>query len=501
MRTLVDLAHAIDDASDAADEELLRQLGEECEHWLDTAKGEDRVRLLYYQSNTYSAVIASKGHDAANVWDWEQPDGIQNLLLLRRAIGESAFEVIEPTVSCQIRTNLANRLNTLGRPVAANEQWLQVLDTEPRFAKALAARARAIAFYARMLYDEGHTSFLLAAARSLFEAALDVDSLWESGDRDYIAPALFEEHKQIASYLISITHNDSLDLNQWPLGATEEERSYRHWCLRERLFLNPMNDAYTESVAATDVLHLPSHSYKIEEAPRFPAYYNLLKQEYISARYRLFYATHKDDPDFLMRDVLMLDGGTDQALGHYTEELRAAFRSAYAIFDKIGLFLNDYYHIGLRPRDVTFRNVWLETPGSPVSGIRPVFKGHPNWPLRGLYFLSKDLFDSAFEEVSEPDAADLARLRQQVEHRFLSVQHIPKGESTETHRLVSIEDFQDKTLRLLKMTREALIYLSLTMHREEVLREKATENVNTVRGILVPGRLEAFKRTETSTET
>ena len=44
------------------------------------------------------------------------------------------------------------------------------------------------------------------------------------------------------------------------------------------------------------------------------------------------------------------------------------------------------------------------------------------------------------------------------------------GESTETHRLVSLGDFQDKTLRLLKMAREALIYLSLAMHREEALR-------------------------------
>ena len=299
-----------------------RQLGEECEHWLDTAKGEDRVRLLYYQSNTYSAVIASKGHDAANVWDWEQPDGIQNLLLLRRAIGESAFEVIEPTVSCQIRTNLANRLNTLGRPVAANEQWLQVLDTEPRFAKALAARGKSNS----LLCENAVTTkvihpFSWQLQGLCLKAALDVDSLWESGDRDYIAPALFEEHKQIASYLISITHNDSLDLNQWPLGATEEERSYRHWCLRERLFLNPMNDAYTESVAATDVLHLPSHSYKTKEAPRFPAYYNLLKQEYISARYRLFYATHKDDPDFLMRDVLMPRRGV--AIKHWDTILKS----------------------------------------------------------------------------------------------------------------------------------------------------------------------------------
>ena len=499
MRNHDDLARAIDAASDAGDEALLRKLGKECEQRLGTAEGEDRVRLLYHQSNTYSAIISSKWHDAGSTWSWEQPDGVQNLLLLRRAIKEPSFETIEPVVACQIRTNLANRLNSLGRPVAANEQWLHVLETEPRFAKALANRAKAVAFYGRVLYDEGHMSVLLAAARSLFDAALHEDSFWESDDRDSIASSLCEERKQIAAYLIHVSYNEDFDLNQWSLGATQEERSYRSWCLRERLFLNPLNEAYTDSVAATDVLHLPSHIYRIEEAPRFPAYYNLMKQEYISARYRLYRATHEDDPDFLMRDVLMLAGSEDQVLGHCTEDLRSAFRSAYAIFDKIGLFLNDYLQIGLKPRDVTFRKVWsVKPPNSQSFEIRSMFKGHCNWPLRGLYFLSKDLFESAFKEVSEPDAADLAGLRQQIEHRFLSIQHSLDGEDTETHRLISLGDFQDKTLRLLKMAREALIYLSLAMHREEALREEMSESSSEIRGTLISRPIKSFGQRETA---
>ena len=94
-----------------------------------------------------------------------------------------------------------------------------------------------------------------------------------------------------------------------------------------------------------------------------------------------------------------------------------------------------------------------------------MFSGHRNWPLRGLYFLSNDLFDEAFKEVSEPDAADLAKLRQQAEHRFLSFQDYVSGESTEIHRLMAVDDFQRRTLRLLKLAREALIYVSLAMHQ------------------------------------
>ena len=493
-----DLAYAIDAASDSGDKEALRILGKECEDRLDGATGDERVLLLYFQSNTHSAIVSSQAGDPAVVWDWEQPDAVQNVLLLRRAIAEPAFSTIGRILACQIRTNLANRLNSLGRPVAANEQWLKVLETEPRFAKALTNRAKAMAFFASAVYDRGHGVWLLSAARSLFDSTLHENAFWESGDRESFAPALSEERDRIQAYLAEAGLDENFDLNQWELGATQEEREYRRWCLRERLFLNPLNEAYTNTVAATDILHLPDHTYKIEEPARFPGYYNLLKQEYVSARYRLYRAIHQHDPDFLMSEVLMLDSGEGQALGHYSEDLKSAFRSAYSIFDKIGLFLNEYFQVGLSPGEVNFRRVWSEKSGRSASQVRQRFAGHRNWLLRGLYFLSKDLFDKDFEEVSEPDAADLAGLRNQAEHRFLSLQRSEKGVSTDIHGLILISDFQGKTLRLLKMAREALIYLSLAMHREEVMRAEGSKGALGTTGSLMPRRINEFQRLETS---
>ena len=470
MQKHIDLANAIDAASDKGDKVALRKLGKVCENRLSGATGDERVFLLYFQSNTHSAIISTQSGDSAKLWDWEQPDAVQNILLLRRAIAEPAFSTVDGIVASQIRTNLANRLNSLGRPVEANAQWLNVLEAEPRFAKALANRAKSMASYASALYDRGHEEWLLSAARSLFDSALHANAYWESGDREVYSSALTKQRDTIHTFLVEVGHDEGYDLNQWPLGATEEERDYRQWCLRERLFLNPLNDAYTESVAATDVLHLPDHTYKIGELPRFPACYNLLKQEYVSARYRLYRATHQPDPGFLMDKVLMLGSGEGQALGHFSEDLKSTFRSAYSLFDKIGLFLNDYFQIGLAPGDVNFHLVWSPKSSGSTPHVRPMFVGRRNWPLRGLYFLSKDLYDKDFKEVSEPDAADLAKLRNQTEHRFLSLQHSEEGVSTDTHRLILVADFQAKTLRILKMAREALIYLSLAMHQEEVSR-------------------------------
>ena len=477
MRTLDDLAQAVDAAADAADEPMLRRLGKECESRMATAKDQERVFLRYYQANVFASIISSKHTDADYTWSWEEPDRIQNILLLRQAINEPAFETVDSIVECQIRTNLANLLSYLGRPVSANEQLLSVLDICPRFAKALANRAEVLASYGGTLYDNGHEVLLLAAARSSFDAALDPNSLWESGDRDSIAPDLMMKRDQIVSYLKHVNYDEHFDMNQWSLGTSARERSYRRWCLQERLFLNPLNDIYTDAVAATDVLHLPDHRYSVYEKPRFPAYYNIMKQEYVTARYRLYRAIHEEGSSFLMRDVLLIDSGEGQVFGEYTEDLRSAFRSSYAIFDKIAMFLNDYFQVGLKPRDVSFRRIWSERSKGGTVAIRSVFENRPNLPLRGLYFLSKDLYDSAFTDVASPESDDLASLRQQLEHRFLSLQHFVTNESTDTHRFVLIDEFKTKALRLLKMAREALIYVSLAMYIEETTRHDEKEGV------------------------
>lgn len=494
VQSLDDLAHAIDTASDAGDETSLRRLAEVCEERMRTAEGPERVRLLYCRSNAFNSIISIKGNDAEYNWSWDQPEGVASILLLRRAIGEPAFANANSVLACQMRTNLASRLHAIGRPVAANEERLRVLRCDPLFAKALAGQAQGLAFYAAQAYDNGHIRLLFAAARSLFDAALDKTAFWESDDRDSFASRLQEERDRIADDLRRNGHDEGFDLDRWPLGDAEDERAYRRWCLGERLFLNPLNDAYTQSVAATDALHLPDHVYRIDESPRFPACFNLLKQEYVSARYRLYRAIHEESPEFVMRDAMLLDSGEGQALGHHTEELRACFRSAYAIFDKVGLFLNDYFGLGMDPGKVTFRNVWFENPSRRKSEVRSEFRGHRNWPLRGLHFLSKDLFDRDFEEVAEPDAVNLSQLRNQAEHRFLSFQDFVTEQSTDTHQFVSIDEFQGKALRLLKMARETLIYLSLAMHREERLREQANSDKRSLGIPVVSRRIRSFDR-------
>jgi hypothetical protein len=53
--------------------------------------------------------------DPAAGWAWEQPDLQEQILHLRRAIAHPGFEALDLLRRCQILTNLANSLNTVGR--------------------------------------------------------------------------------------------------------------------------------------------------------------------------------------------------------------------------------------------------------------------------------------------------------------------------------------------------------------------------------------------------
>lgn len=481
LETIADLGMAIDEASDSGDASLLTQLEQECNVLAKKSEGINRIYLLYFQANALSGIIAANSQVQNPSWDDDMSNRIKNLLLLRKSVSDTAFRSVDSIWQCQIRTNLANTLAGLSRPVAAIEQYISALAIQPNYAKTLLGLSSSIEQIASSLYDDGHQVVLMAHVLSLINQALDSEAICE-GDREVYAPHAEKRRQWIIDNLERLEYDSGFDLDRFSLGDTEEERAYRTWCLRERLFINPLNEPLTKTVAATDVFHLPSHSYEIGEKARLADYFNLLKQEYVSARYRLFVAMHDRAPDFIMHEVLLLDGGQDQVLGHQVDELRSAFRSAYSLFDKISIFLNSYLELGLKPKEVHFREIWFEKQPDRSWKLRPKFEQSQNWALRGLFFLSKDLYKDNFQEVAEPDAAKLNQFRNQIEHRFLILHQLPQNTPRGEQWAISVEEFQQKTIRLLRLAREALFYLSIAMHLEERESEQQRET-DPIRGV------------------
>jgi len=152
-----------------------------------------------------------------------------------------------------------------------------------------------------------------------------------------------------------------------------------------------------------------------------------------------------------------------------------AFLAAYAIFDKIAYLVNEYWKLNLPIKKVNFHTVWLRDTSS-SKRLASVFIDSANWPLRGLYWVSKDLYYKANpEQPTEPDARHLYYIRNHITHKYLKVHdHILCDTVSwrERHGYdllypISELELQEQAVKLLKLVRSALIYVSLAAHWSE----------------------------------
>ena len=273
------------------------------------------------------------------------------------------------------------------------------------------------------------------------------------------------------------------------------------WCLREVMFLNPLNNLHSSPIAARDVLTLPSFVTPLREPPVLIGFFNQIKQEYVSARWLYFEGINAKALHMSDRDVLLYNTLDYPAFGLAIEKTKIAFRMAYSLLDKIAYFLNRYLRLGIPEKGISFRHIWRHKDSGPV---RNEFSSSENWPFRGLYWLSKDLFEKDFKEMTEPDARALHDLRNHLEHKYVKVRlmEIPDviadrpepGLFSDTVAYsISLQVLERKTLRILKLARSALIYLSLGMHTEEARRRAADDPDAIIPSIALTELDDAFK--------
>ncbi|PMQ06536.1 hypothetical protein DyAD56_03505 [Dyella sp. AD56] len=471
------IAKLVDQAGDAGDSVLI----DEALVMADTfevrgLQPDEQAALDYYRANAWAWRQRFNRVERAAAWDFEQPEVREQIFWLRRAMNSVAFESLHPIRRCQILTNLGNSLDTLGRFIEARRAWSAALTIEPNFWMARCNRGRALMHYAVALYDPGHHGVLaLHAHRDLLDGLASLSTHGHFGDA-----SLAEFYTASAERIAEVYNLDAIEAHHapdgWDMGESDEERSYRHWCLRNVLFLNPLNDVETASVAANDILGLPDFATAIGEPPIITGMFNELKQAFVSARWLLWEGMHAERPHFSDRDVLLYNTLDYPAYGLAVEKVKLAFRMTYSILDKVAYFLNQYLALGMPEKRINFRTIWRDQDKGPV---RPRFSTSENWPLRGLYWLSKDLFEEGMRDSTEPEARALADLRNHLEHKYVKVHELlldaPAAHDmfhdTLAHS-IRRTDLEHRTLRLMQLVRSALIYLVLGIHKEEQMRAK-----------------------------
>jgi hypothetical protein len=92
--------------------------------------------------------------------------------------------------------------------------------------------------------------------------------------------------------------------------------------------------------------------------------------------------------------------------------------------------------------------------------------------LRGLYWLALDIVgdDPADQDSIAPDAVELKRLRNLLEHRCLVLREMGGKSPMGVVEAEVRGDFEGHAMHLLRLARCALMYLAFSMRKEEADR-------------------------------
>lgn len=447
-------------------EEALRLL----ERFREKEPGLQDVALsFYFESNAWEALRRIRRVGESR-WGWEQDEYERSILALRRARGLGLLTDLNPIRQAQIATNLANALSHVGRIVEALELWQAAMEIVPRFPMALGNHGRGLVYLAERTHDPGH-QFLLAR-----QGYFDLRGAVEAEPHPIAKDGFAELADRISQRLSEDRLKQEIELNQHSLGSDSAEVEYREWVLAERLFLNPLNQLGTYSIAAVDPMMLPGITQPISEGPYYLGFFNQMKQEFASARYAFYRGISDTRPHFSDRGVKLVDTLDYPVYSKNLEAVKDSFRVAYGLFDKIAFFVNHYFDLGIPDTKVTFRTIWYRK-RQRKRGLRDDLEPRRNIALQALFWLGKDLFEDSegFREALEPDAQQISEIRNHLEHKYLKV-HGPEW-SPEAPPVVSMadtlayslrrDDFEQKALRLLKMARAGLVYLTQAAFLEE----------------------------------
>lgn len=440
--------------------------------WYDALeqKGIRSIVLDFGRANAFA------GQRYNTKWEWEQPTLAREIFYLRRAISHQKFARIPDIFKCKCLNNLGNRLEVAGRSIEALDYWRRVLDLQPNFGMALWNRAKVLASYAGGFEDRDVKALVLFAAHSAASAALAPRARYYSLRDERVRGPAKTLKEQIES-ILDVPGIASEDPLSWQdttgvhtVHVSEEERDYVDWCLARCLYLNPLNDLGRYGIASEDSIGLGTHVVPVDAPHTFESFYNQMKQEYASARWLLYEALSLKVSHFSDRNVFL--GATEPrpCLSLGIEKVKTAYGISYSIFDKVGFFMNAYMTLGIPERQVTFRTLWRT---GEKDLIRKEFELTSNWGFCALYWLAKDFFEKANDEVAEPQARGLSEIRNHIAHKYLRVtaSEITTVPTDDLALTLSREQLEGKALHLLKLARSALIYLAIGVGFEELRRE------------------------------
>ncbi len=149
------------------------------------------------------------------------------------------------TLLLSIYTNYANELLSCYRVIEALRIYRKAISINNEFSMCIGNYGRALNFYANTVNDPNQYNILHCYAYLSIKKAVTIsdDNLHEEAKKYFMKVVAKYDSLNIKDLLSS-----SIAFDKYDLGEIEE-CDYRKWCLRNHLFLNPLNDLIEQETA------------------------------------------------------------------------------------------------------------------------------------------------------------------------------------------------------------------------------------------------------------
>lgn len=443
------------------------------------AQGDRLLKDPYLKNRELVCYNTANGYAALFQLEYDRSGGVEQVVdnenqqkckyLLREAL--KGANHLDSDLRKQTWTNYGNCLDSLGRTVEAFYAYDEALSIDSEFPMALGNKAIAVTFFADI--SGAYREAMYIKSYQMLKSALARRDLVTFGGIE--AKKRFKDEVRRIEQLFKDKSVLSRSLEHPPYDTTHAtgfEEFYLDFCSDHKLFLNlHVHEEKCESSIVDPIfISLITPIDDNETFYELSKHVNQIKEDYAVARLLLVLSQfRRQDLDRISTRTTFANTLDYSIFNIYVGLLKSAFKEAYSILDKLAVFVNEYYDIGLKEKDVHFystrdyRCVWREK-----HRARDKVVQSKNPSLYALYDIFLD-FDSNHYKRSQD-------IRNALVHRKLVVYDsaLTDWDNREDVHNVGYESMLSETVRLLRLVRSAIVYLINFVQLEE--RRKAQDS-------------------------
>ena len=189
---------------------------------------------------------------------------------------------------------------------------------------------------------------------------------------------------------------------------------------------------------------------------------NQIKEDYAVARLLLVQSQYRVKYlDNISERTTFINTLDYSVFNIYLGLLKSAFKEAYGILDKTSLFINEYYELGFKEKDIYFDTIWRNKKDGSIN--EKIYQSK-NISLYALLDIYKDFDNGHCRKIKS--------LRHALIHRKMVIYKWTDDFDEDKDFNISYETMLEETIHLLRLSKSAIIYLINFVNMEEDKKRK-----------------------------